>query len=113
MNIVSAQQKRTYGWRRSDVSTLVDDVTRRTVPSPMLTRGGSSSESVRYSTPRCSKDFEDDIETIDGYENVPLVSYRTLQRENTTLKERMKTMEVARDELQIHKKGRINMTMKN
>ena len=90
--IVSAHQKNRHERRRSGVHTLVDDVTRRVVPSPMLTPGGGSSESGSYSTPRCCKELEDDIdiETIDGYEYVPLMSYRTLQRENATLKERVK-----------------------
>ena len=74
------------------------------MPSPILTRGGGSSESGSYSTPRCSKEFEDDIDTIDGYECVPLMCYWTLQRGNATLKDRMKIMEVARDERQNHKK---------
>ena len=75
------------------------------MPSPMRTPGGRSSESGSYSTPPSSKEFDDNIETIDGYEYVPLMSYRTLQRENATLKERIKTLEVIRDELQNHKNG--------
>ena len=113
MNIVSAQQKSRHGRRRIGANTSVDDVTRRMVPSPMLTPSGGSSESGSYSTPQCYKEFEDDIETIDGYEYVPLTSYRMLQRGNATLKERMKQMEVAQDELKNHQKGRTNMTKKN
>ena len=67
MYIVSVHQKRRRGRRISGMSTLVDDVTRRTVPSPMMTPGGGSNESGSDSTPRSSKEFEDDIETIYGY----------------------------------------------
>ena len=76
------------------------------MPSPMLTPGGGSSKSGSYSNPQCYKELEDDIETIDGYKYVPLTSYRTLQRRgNATLKERIKQMDVDKDELQNHEKG--------
>ena len=113
MNIVSAQQKSRHGRRRSGVSTLVDDVTRRIVPSPMLTPGGGSSKSGSYSNPRCYKEFEDGIENIDGYEYVPLMSYRPLQRGNATLKKRMTQMEGAHDELQNYKMGQTKISKRN
>ena len=105
MNIISAKQKSRHGRHRSCVRTLVDDVTRRSVPSPMLPPGGASSESCSYSNPLSYKEFEDDIENIDGYDYVPLTSYRTLQRGNTTLKKRLAQMEVAHNEQQHHKMG--------
>ena len=83
------------------------------MPSPMLTLGGGSSKSGSYSNPRCYKEFENGIENIDGYEYVPLTSYRTLQRENIAIKERMTQMEVAQDEQQHHKMGRTEMLKKN
>ena len=78
----SARSKQgNHGLRKGySLSAIVHDVIRRSVPSLMLTPGpgGGSSESSSNSNPQSNKGFDSEIENIDGYNYVPLSSYRIL-----------------------------------